>query len=367
GLNGGYTVVESWPNGLRNFFRTLAHVPGLTAEIVSPLPDSIHIKGDRIHWIAKYHEQFFGIDWTEDLWLRTTNARTGINILQSGYLTTATVQIRIKERKLGRRFPGFDHLFFKYGKQYGIPPDLLKSMALQESCCVDGSPDQGRIFDQRAYRYEAHKDYDWYSASTTDASSRIKRHPDRHIAIGGTALHGTVEQGDQLPSQDVYFGWSRHMSGYPNGLDTSGDTDGNLTAQELLNKNPDRVWIRYKDPGENWNFTAQLVVASSYGVLQAMYETALTRMVRLNLEKKRSANHPDERPQDAVPVTQLFDPDFSIKVGAGYLKLQYDENGHDWWTALRKYNGVGRGAENYADAVILKWNNGNGIFKEIIE
>ena len=269
----------------------------------------------------------------------------------------------ITAKKLGKLYPGFDDLFFKYGAANEIPPDLLKSMAYQESCCIYSDQLKQQIFDPRAYRYEAHKDYDWYSGPSVDAADRIKRHPERHFAIGGTAIHGPVESGDQVPEKSVYLGWSRHMGGYPNGLDTSADTDGNLTAQELLDKNPDRFWLQYKDSGENWNFTAQLLLASSYGILQAMYDTALTRMVAAGIETKRPADDPKEKPHDATEITDLFDPEMSVKIGAKYLKLKYDENGHNWFEALRLYNG----ADSYATAVIKNWNNGNGIFKEVTE
>ena len=288
------------------------------------------------------------------------------NIVSNLFLGQPLGEVEVKKRKLGDLYPGFDDLFFKYAEVNNIPPDLLKSMAFQESCCTYSDQLRQEIFDPNAYRYEAHKDYDWYSGPSIDAADRIKGHPEKHFAIGGTARHGTVEQGDQVPPKSEYFGWSRHMSGYPRGLDTSADNNNDLTAQELLDNNQDPYWIKYKDEEEDWNFTAQLVLASSYGILQTMYDTALTRMVVLGIETKRPANHENERARDGKSITDLFNPDFSVKIGAGYLKLKYDELGN-WEDALATYNGKGQPARDYASAVMKKWNNGDGIFKEVIK
>ena len=364
GLNGGYTV-EEFPDGWRNLL--IKFTPGLTATIVSPKNGDVFMVGQPFKWTADYNSSSIPfVSWREEANLEgilPEGTPSGPVTIWSGYGTGASVEIMITAKKLGKLYPGFDDLFFKYGAANEIPPDLLKSMAYQESCCIYSDQLKQQIFDPRAYRYEAHKDYDWYSGPSVDAADRIKRHPERHFAIGGTAIHGPVESGDQVPEKSVYLGWSRHMGGYPNGLDTSADTDGNLTAQELLDKNPDRFWLQYKDSGENWNFTAQLLLASSYGILQAMYDTALTRMVAAGIETKRPADDPKEKPHDATEITDLFDPEMSVKIGAKYLKLKYDENGHNWFEALRLYNG----ADSYATAVIKNWNNGNGIFKEVTE
>ncbi len=46
-------------------------------------------------------------------------------------------------------------------------------------------------------------------------------------------------------------------------------------------------------------------------------------MIALGLEVNRPADDPNEQPRDAVPIEKLFDPDFSVKIGAGYLKNRY--------------------------------------------
>ena len=359
GLEGGYTI-EQWPDGWQNFWRSHL-LPGLTAMITSPKNKDVFIQGQDISWSVSYANLLQ--NWSENISLNTKDSATGVLQLWSGYGTLASVSVVVKARKLGHLYPGFDNLFFKYGAANGIPPDLLKSMAFQESCCIYSDQLKQQIFDPKAYRYEAHKDYDWYSGPSVGAANRIKEHPERHFAIGGTAIHGIVDQGDQVPEKSVYLGWSTHMGGHPNGLDTSGDKDGNLTAQELLDKNPDKYWLKYRIKGSDWNFTAQLLLASSYRILQTLYDTALTRMVAVGIETKHPANDPTERARDAKPIVDLFDPEVSINIGAKYLKLQHDLNNNDWGKALTRYNG----SEDYARAVIKKWNNGNGIFKEITE
>ncbi|MEO8637829.1 MAG: transglutaminase domain-containing protein [Candidatus Taylorbacteria bacterium] len=367
GLNGGYTV-EVFSNAAQNWLRH--HTGYVDAIIISPSNNQSFTKPADIQWEVFYTAHPFGLGiytWTDKKTISSENIEKGLVVFSAGYGAPQKVTVKIKEKRLGDLYPGFDKLFFKYGLKNDIPPDLLKSMAYQESCCTYSDVLKQSIFDAKAYRYEAHKDYDWYSGPSATAAARIKSHPERHFAVGGTAIHGSVEQGDQVPSKSQYLEWSKRMSGYQDGFDISADEDGNLTAQELLDKNPDRFWVLYKDPGEDWNFTAQLLLASSYGILQAMYETALTRLVLADLEKRRPATDPAEKPQDAVPIINLFDPDLSIKIGANYLKIKYNINDEDWWSALRDYNGGGKGAESYADAVISRWNNKEGIFKEIIE
>ena len=361
GLNGGYTV-EQFPSGWQNFLINAARtVTGLTAVIHSPFVYATFIKGvDTINWNASYTSPFYS--WGESGQIPTTMFSPGTTTLWSGYGTGAKVEVLIKERKLGNSQPGFEDLFFKYGAANGIPPDLLKSMAFQESCCTYSDQFKQKVFDPKAYRYEAHKDYAWYSGPNLDAADRIKEHPERHFAIGGTTIHGVVEPGDQVPPKSEYLGWSFHMSGYEKTglIIPHNDTP---TAQQLYEYFQDPAWIKYRGANQDWNFTPQLLLASSYGILQALYETALNRMVAVELETKRLANDPNERPHDAKPITDLFNPEQSINIGAKYLKKKYDENGKDWWTALKLYNG----ASSYADAVIQKWNNGNGIFKVVIQ
>ncbi|MFZ2522501.1 MAG: transglutaminase domain-containing protein [Minisyncoccia bacterium] len=378
GLNGGYTV-EQFPAGWSNFFINIGgSFSTLTANIITPTNDQNFIQSSvtTIPWRVQYTATFNGTPisgWEDNLSLPTYAFPTGSVTLRSGYGTADSVNVQIVTRSLGSKnsvlgntYPGFDDIFFNYSDTYDIPADLLKSMAFQESCCVYDDTFKQKIFDPNAYRYEAHKDYDWYSGPFQDAEDRIKRHPDWHFAIGGTALHGSVTQGNQAPSVSEYREWGFHMGGHSKtGLVVPG-TD-KPTAQQLLERYQDGNWIKYKGPSEDWNFTAQLLLASSYGMLQAMYETALTRMVTLGLETKVTGGGAQSVPEANVPIQQLFNADFSVKIGAGYLKHQYDSNNQNWFEALKAYNGGGPAAEQYATEVLDRWNSGNGMFKEIIE
>lgn len=148
-------------------------------------------------------------------------------------------------------------------------------------------------------------------------------------------------------------------------LDTTDtDGDGDLTADELVANNPRQGWSDRAD----WNFTAQLTLAASYGLGQIMYETALVR----GFDNRFEPDKDDGRP--ARDIYELFKADVSIDLSADYLKEQYDKHGQDWWWALYWYNGAYDNpdpeeydSEDYANDVMQRWNNGNGIYKLITE
>jgi hypothetical protein len=95
GLNGGYTVVEQWPEGLANLWRRTLLTIGLTAQIVKPLNNQEFMEGDIIKWEARYTSPIHS--WIEKLDLFTNQAKIGWNTLQSGYGTNQSVKIKIKE------------------------------------------------------------------------------------------------------------------------------------------------------------------------------------------------------------------------------------------------------------------------------
>ena len=84
GLNGGYTVIEQWPNGWSNFWRTNL-LPGLTATIIKPLNNQEFMKGDVINWEAHYISPLHS--WEEKLKIVTKNGDIGSHTLRSGYGT----------------------------------------------------------------------------------------------------------------------------------------------------------------------------------------------------------------------------------------------------------------------------------------
>ncbi len=355
GLNGGYTV-EQFPTGWTNF---LVNVAGtfstLSANITSPTNGQTFYQNSvtLIPWQVQYTATLDGVPvtgWSESLSIPTLMFPLGSTTLRSGYGTNSSVHITLQNQQLGEKYTDYDQKIIQIATKYSLPPDLLKSVIYQES--IKLKDDQGRtVFDAKSYRYEAHKDYDWYSGPSSEAENRIEEHPERHFAIGGTADHGSVTAGNQIPSD--YLEYSKHTSGYPNGLNLTGKEDGNLTAQELLDNNNDYFWKKYKGAGEDWSFTAQLLLASSYGLGQLMYDTAKVRGF-------------DTTPSTGLarPITDLFNPEVSIDLSAKRLANAYSTS-HDWLAALNSYNGGGD--PSYAPAVYDRWNNGNGDFQLIVK
>ena len=257
GLNGGYTV-SALANYLRDLFATNR---GYTLEYSVFLPNASVRQGSILTYTINYVLKLLGAvvgTFSEKTNVNTANLPLGPYPIKSQYVGATTTQNPVPTPAIntkcyfGTTHCEYDDTIKNYATINGIPGDLIKSMIHQES-----------YFDAQAYRYEAHVDYDWYSQK----SSTIPRgygwvgmfaHPEKHFTISGTNGVGeTIPQGDQAPSKKTVLEWSTHMSGYPNGLDTSADTDGELTAQELLDKNPDRYWKAGKATNEDWNFTAQ--------------------------------------------------------------------------------------------------------------
>jgi len=212
---------------------------------------------------------------------------------------------------------GLDKIIIEKANDYGIPPALIKSIIYKET-----------KFKPNTYRYEAHIDYDWYSGP--NSGDRILTHPNHHFTIQGKDTRGrTISKGNQLPSN--YLAIARDYSFLSlNTTDTNGD--GNLTAAELVANNPKQGWEQRPD----WNFTAQLALASSYGLTQLLYETA-----RWNGLDNTSEG------QSAENIYNLFKPEVSIEIGAHYLKYLYGANGSNWLEALRGWNA----GEGYAEKV----------------
>jgi len=241
--------------------------------------------------------------------------------------------------RLGTQYNNYDNIIIAKANQYGIPPDLLKSLIHQEAI----KDTQQRIFVTQSYRYEAHIDYDYYSGP--NAVDRIFTHPNHHFTIQGKDTRGrTIPKGSQLPSN--YLAIARDYSFLSlNTTDTNGD--GNLTAAELVANNPRQGWYSRPD----WNFTAQLVLASSYGLGQILYETAIGRGFDTRTESGKPARD----------VYDLFKPDVSIDLSASYLKGCYNSNQQNWKNALVCYNG----SQKYADDVSSTWES--GVYKLITE
>ena len=276
--------------------------------------------------------------------------------------------------KLGIEYNKFDPEIVLIANTYSIPVDLLKSIIHQEALKSHGE------FEPRSYRYEAHIDHDWYSrfSSKKPLDPKLRdnygwrgmgNYPEKDFTIGGKNIVGeTINHGLQVPND--YLTWSKYTAG---GLLIITDKDGNkndITAAELVCNNPKQNWLSYikkgrftdaeldcKNSKSIWNFTAQLVLASSYGLGQTLYETAVNRGFD---DRTYKGQNP------ARPVTDLFIPEVSLDLSAKHLAQAYkkfkDKNmseNEKWGIALEEYNRD----PVYIKTVLDRWNNGNGVYK----
>ncbi len=257
---------------------------------------------------------------------------------------------------MGYEFNNYDDDIIIYATAYGIPSDLLKSLIHQEALKKFDQQLGQRIFVARSYRYEAHTDYDWYSRQSpsvpaTSGWRGLGNYPEKQFAIAGHVVTGeSIKQGDQVPSD--YLTWSEYTA-----AGKLKDASLGVTAAKLVASNPHQGW----PSRPNWDFTAQLVLAASYGLGQTLYETAVNRGFDTRIDTGKPA----------VPVENLFEPKVSVELGAKSLKKEYDRWGN-WADALFWYNG-GRDnpdpaifdSRDYANAITTRWNNGNGIYKQV--
>ena len=343
----------NWPESWIQYWLSQGDIADLTATIVIPSEGQQFQQGQKVTWSINYEGTvyfIFPVFWNEEGLLDTSTP--GAKLLFSKYGAGGdSVRMYVVKKKptLGTKYNQYDDVIIAKGTQYTIPSDLLKSLIHQEAI-IDK---QEQTFVTNSYRYEAHKDYDWYSGP--NSGDYIFVHPNHHFTIAGKdTRQRTIPPGDQLPSN--YLSVAQGYSFLPLDLtDTIKDKD--LTAAELVANNPKQNWESRPD----WNFTAQLVLAASYGLGQVMYETALVR----GFDTTDTA-------QPARDVHELFEPEVSIDLSAKHLKKKYDENGQDWWQALFYYNGGfinpdpnKPDSEDYADSVMKTWTS--GIYKLITE
>jgi len=210
---------------------------------------------------------------------------------------------------LGNAYNNYDSLIIDASDKYGIPPQLLKAQISHES---DGN------FNANAYRYEPY--YDYLYISTSNNQPNILSYPYNMYAVEGIdSSYRTIQHGNSLPSNylDVLEKYSQiHV----NITDDDPSDNYGLTVWDLCDHNPN---MRWKKPSVN--FTAQVVVSSSYGLSQVMYPTA----VWMNYSGSPHG---------------LFVPSLIINMGADYLSRYYYNTGNwdsDWDKALLRYNGGG--------------------------
>ena len=351
GLNGGYTVVEAWPNGLRDFFRQLDHSATVTAQIISPTANTTYRKGDRIHWIANYQVVSPNTHWTEDLQLDTRQASLGSNTLRAGYGSVTSVVVRIVEEagRIGTIHPKYDKEIRENGTKYGIPPGILKAIIHKET-------QTDRIFDPRTSRYEPKRDYEDFSGP--NPSIGMNNLPFSDYTLAGKNTRGaTTTDGSRVASLPRDYRTTLKNTGNGGwqlrGIVITDRTPNNATSTTVaeLYANDDDIigsgsqgWPAFGIPaGFTGNFTPQFLISSSYGLGHVMYpEATETKDPQGNFVMK--SHH---GPHDLVDDAEL-----GIEAAAAILKDKFrglvsNDDCAGWSQAVRAYNG----RDSYRDEV----------------
>ena len=361
GLNGGYTV-GNWPESWIKYWLSKNDIQDFKATIVMPTEGQEFKQGQKVSFSINYEGKvyfIYPVFWNETGFLDTSEP--GTKPLFSHYGAQGDIVRRYVVKygkRLGTQYTNqYDELIFKYAEEYQIPPALLKSLIYKES---------GAKFNPNSYRYEPCVDYNYFSGSTPTLG--LNQHPYEHFRLAGYDAQGNpIAQDDQIStlSTDPLTMASSHTDYGLNTIDT--DKNGTLTVEELWTQNDTVQHWSWFCTLSNKNFTAQVLLAASYGLTQMLYATA----VEYDFDSKTEQGKP------ARNIYELFKEGVSIEMGA--RKLTNDgkdvpsvntcikDNENDWWVNLRNYNGGPGSADNpkakkYATEVCGYYNS--GLFNE---
>jgi len=200
---------------------------------------------------------------------------------------------------LGSSSSEFDAALINLAHERGIPPQYLKGQVAQES-----------RFDRKAYRYEP------LSVDLQFISSGQNLRTQSPYSLYRLQTSDNLAQGSSILSDDV-SPRSRYNI-LDNGVIRSiSESDSLVSAENIYNTN---------DGTQNWSknsprrarqvsanprllrFTAQTSLASSYGLLQILYSTALAPMGWAGINGAKNPSY-------------LFDTESNIENGGGSLKI----------------------------------------------
>jgi hypothetical protein len=230
----------------------------------------------------------------------------------------------------------FDNLIMAFSDRNGIPPQLLKAQVEHESA-----------FDQNAWRYEP-LSYDW-SVFHPDGTLTVKNSEQPWALAEGAAQCQTVivpagtAIGNDLGNPDVVSRQRLGIFTSTNGSPLCGVTevpspttgrniqanDSLVSMENILYANDacvtgtclgysvinSKSFVRFTESFQDTHspFSAQTVLASSYGLHQLMYDTAV------GMGYKGSD-------KSGLPPHSLFDPFTSLDLGSRYLALKFQDN-----------------------------------------
>ncbi|MEK7621971.1 MAG: hypothetical protein AAB415_02215, partial [Patescibacteria group bacterium] len=306
GLNGGYTVVESWPNGLRNLFRDWGHLAIVTAQIISPTNNASFQKGQRIHWRVNYQIPALVTHWIEDLSLDTTHTDLGPNTLQAGYGAGASVVVGITGSEIGTPGAGgnntstIDQLVNQYMTAAGFPPGVLKAMIRIESSN-----------DFYSTRYEPCEDIGYKEDGLYNSTST----PYSYWVIGGGGMATGTGAMDFARNNPQHYSPKKMIEEYSlSSFKMSATTTP--TVYDVWNDNKNFYWYCHAVTKENGNYPAQFLIATSYGPAQMLYRSAILEGFNQNLD----TDDPFDPPRNPW---ELFYPSVNLQYAVDHLKGKY--------------------------------------------
>lgn len=327
------TVTEEISDAKRD---TSSQGPSVSGRITTLFKDNVLLHFAQT--TTEIHHDFFPI--------HSGTANLKLTFTSSGTTHTVTLPVKITNcngndctPQLGSTHPDFDSLFMKFADRNGVPPQLLKAQVAEESNFVPTSfryeplsvdfgqlavPRRGTAFGAlqatsvRPWALGQSSDCNTVTVAqgarldlaSIDATSRQKynlAHDAQGVALCRVTAAAQVTNPqaitptDTLPSmENVFF---TNNSGSGNGWLAVATNAHSPTPQRffdyLLNHPP---------------FTSQTVIASSYGLHQLMYQTAIG-------EGYRDTAGVGLSPGD------LFMPSTSLDLGTQYVALQFRSSG----------------------------------------
>jgi len=214
-------------------------------------------------------------------------------------ISPVTVNLTINmPSRLGNAPTTYDTTLISLGHQRGIPPSFLKADVAQES---------GSTFNPNAFRYELLSmdladisggrnwrtvvPFSLYRLATSDGLTRGANLTKADIDPR-EILFGIPENATYVSASQLYAAFNSTQRWY---------VLTNRSTQKLIDKNPNVL-----------NFTAQTTLASSYGLLQMLYRTAVLDMGWKGSPSGQPAPH------------LLFDPNTALPLGSDFLRRCFE-------------------------------------------
>jgi len=249
-------------------------------------------------------------------------------------VVTAEVVVN-KPARLGSQYNAYDDQISYWANVHAVPVAILKGLVDKESNKVGGE------FDTSSYRYEPFTvDFAMITYNTGPLNPSALWHTPYnkyHMGIpewlpwGPMAAGTLLVAADTMPAVLLYGAQVQDQNG-----------DGYLSANEYLAISGQGDSWEHTIP-EDSDFVAQTTIASSYGMAQLLWSTAVAPMAW----NGGNGGNPH----------YLFHPDLILNLGAKYLRSRYlkyrQGNWYmDWRNALAYYNDDA-GNYPYADDILI--------------